>query len=193
MVWSQPFFEHFSLIKTILGKETDKDYFLYHNLLANRSSLPKNDGVMIGENLKKLLKLPVRGNLNNRLGGGIPLRVQSHKNLLLTVLILLLSASSLCARGSLKWTWYSQDEKVSYYRYQLDTEEENNWTIVDSSVTTVTLPKTELNTLYVQASYDGVIWSTSTPLFLPVPWPTLTTKKPASPHTLAPDLVFPML
>ena len=117
---------------------------------------------MGGEKLKMLSGpgVVVKSNPDVRLGGGISLRALPRKSFLLIVLILLLSLLPLGASNTIEWLWHSQDGRVSYYRYQLNGEEEGKWTVVDSSVTSISLPL-EDSTLYVQASYDGVNWSES--------------------------------
>ena len=126
---------------------------------------------MGGKNLKKLSEMtPINSGLETELGlknkpvvhlgGGTSLRALSRKSFLLIVLILLVSLFPLNAADTIEWLWNSQDERVSYYRYQLNGEAEGKWTVVDSSVTSISLPL-EDSTLYVQASYDGVNWSES--------------------------------
>ena len=75
--------------------------------------------------------------------------------------MLTVSAVSLGAEDYVRFTWYSQDEAVSQYRWQAGAEDEEKWTVVDASVTSVTLPSSESTVLYVQASTDGVTWSPS--------------------------------
>ena len=75
--------------------------------------------------------------------------------------MLTVSAVSLGAEDYVRFTWYGQDEAVSQYRWQTGAEDEEKWTVVDASVTSVTLPSSESTTLYVQASTDGVTWSPS--------------------------------
>ena len=119
---------------------------------------------MGGKKLKKLSGLKSELVLKDmpvvRLGGGTSLRALSRNSFLLTALILFLSLLPLGASDTIEWLWHSQDERVSYYRWQLNGEEEGKWTVVDSSVTSISLPL-EDSTLYVQASYDGVNWSES--------------------------------
>lgn len=62
------------------------------------------------------------------------------------------------------WEWLLEDPLVTTFRYQVDGEEEGEWTTVDSSVTSYTergLDGTEDHTLYLQQSYDGVHFSGS--------------------------------
>ena len=61
----------------------------------------------------------------------------------------------------MKWKWSSDDENIKYYRWQLDGEDDNGWTVVDSSVTTIHLLADNNSVLYIQASYDGARWSES--------------------------------
>lgn len=52
---------------------------------------------------------------------------------------------------------------VGYYRYQIDGEEDGRWTVVDRSVNevSITLDVSAVHTLYLQQSYDGILWSAS--------------------------------
>ena len=78
--------------------------------------------------------------------------------------VLLLSMSCLFAlQGLVTWTWFENDPNVEYFRYQLDGEEEDKWTVVDWSVNEVTLilDITEVHELHLQQSYDGENWSES--------------------------------
>lgn len=79
------------------------------------------------------------------------------KRVILLSLLLLSLLSSLSA-SSLLWSWPNTDEGVKYYRYQKEGEDE--WTVVDGSITSVTTDE-NVKRLYLQASYDGVNWSES--------------------------------
>ena len=127
---------------------------------------------MGGENLKKQSEMTsLDSGLKSKLvlknkpavyaGGGSPLGARTRNSFLLTVLILLVSLFPLNAKDAIKWSWHSQDENISYYRWQLNGETEGLWTVVDSSVTSVVLPVEEDSILYVQSSYDGINWSRS--------------------------------
>ncbi|RFU94822.1 hypothetical protein DYP60_08210 [Sphaerochaeta halotolerans] len=62
------------------------------------------------------------------------------------------------------WEWLLEDPLVTTFRYQVDGEKEDNWTVVDSSVTSYTergLDGTVDHTLYLQQSYDGEHFSGS--------------------------------
>lgn len=65
---------------------------------------------------------------------------------------------------SVSWKWNHDDQDVSYYRYQLNSESEEGWTVVPNTV--LSFEATELDpyssyTLYLQCSYDGENWSES--------------------------------
>lgn len=65
---------------------------------------------------------------------------------------------------TVEWNWVQNDSDVRYFRYQVDGEAEDGWTVVDSSVTNYTakgLDGSQSYTLYLQQSYDGVYWSQS--------------------------------
>ena len=86
------------------------------------------------------------------------------KKALLATIVLFMSAVALFALdGNVTWVWFENDPYVEYYRYQLDGEEDDNWTVVDWNVTevTFTLDVSVLHTLYLQQSYDGIYWSPS--------------------------------
>ncbi len=65
------------------------------------------------------------------------------------------------AVSTVKWAWHSHDERVKWFRYQLNAEKEDGWTVVDSTITSANFPDSEGNILYVQASFDGINWSAS--------------------------------
>ncbi len=61
------------------------------------------------------------------------------------------------------WKWTSGgDSSVRYFRYQLNGEKEEGWTVVENTVGEVHLDVDTHATMYVQASYDGLNWSNST-------------------------------
>lgn len=62
------------------------------------------------------------------------------------------------------WNWVQNDQKVQYFRYQVDGERPENWTVVRSDVTSYRFENaedTQEYTLYLQQSYDGRYWSDS--------------------------------
>lgn len=65
--------------------------------------------------------------------------------------------------GIVTWTWFENDPNVEFYRYQVDGEEDGKWTVVDWSVSEVSyeLDVSVVHTLYLQQSYDGIVWSES--------------------------------
>lgn len=86
------------------------------------------------------------------------------KKVLLAVIVLLISAFALyAAEADVTWVWFENDPNVQFYRYQIDGEEDDNWTVVNFLVNevTVTLDVSVLHTLYLQQSYDGIHWSAS--------------------------------
>nr|WP_319474260.1 hypothetical protein [uncultured Sphaerochaeta sp.] len=88
------------------------------------------------------------------------------KRKFITVLavLILLPAFLFAVPVVVTWEWLLEDPLVTTFRYQVDGEEENNWTVVDSSVTSYTergLDGTIDHALYLQQSYDGVHFSGS--------------------------------
>ena len=86
------------------------------------------------------------------------------KKVLLAAIVLLISAFALCAaEADVTWVWFENDPNVQFYRYQIDGEDDDSWTIVDFLVNevTVTLDVSVPHTLYLQQSYDGINWSAS--------------------------------
>ncbi len=80
---------------------------------------------------------------------------------LLAMVILPLSAAKAM---NVSWQWLLSDPDVTAYRYQLNGEVEDGWTVVDGK--TDTYSATDLDpyqdyTLYLQCSYDGINWSES--------------------------------
>ena len=84
---------------------------------------------------------------------------------LTAVLIMLLFSLScvLAVEGIVTWTWFENDPDVEFFRYQVDGEDDDKWTVVDWSVNEVSieLDVSEIHTLYLQQSYDGILWSES--------------------------------
>lgn len=79
---------------------------------------------------------------------------------LLAMIVLPLAA----AQVTVDWNWVKNDPGVQYFRYQMDGEAEDGWTVVDASVTSYSasgLDGSRGYTLYLQQSYDGVYWSAS--------------------------------
>ena len=72
-----------------------------------------------------------------------------------------MSAAVSLYSSQIAWSWKKPGENVGYYRYQLNGEKENRWTVIDGSVESVILPSSGRNVLHIQASYDGDVWSES--------------------------------
>lgn len=86
------------------------------------------------------------------------------KRIAAVLFLVLFSLSFAAARdGIVTWMWFENDPMVGYYRYQVDGEDEDGWTVVDRSVTEVAieLDVSVVHTLYLQQSYDGIAWSPS--------------------------------
>ncbi len=73
---------------------------------------------------------------------------------LLVCLLFLFSFTPLFS-STLKWNWSTTDERIKYYRYRQSNLDE--WTVIDSTITSVTTGK--VNNLFLEASYDGILWS----------------------------------
>ncbi|MDD4037147.1 MAG: hypothetical protein PHF06_02055, partial [Sphaerochaeta sp.] len=95
------------------------------------------------------------------------------------------------------WEWLLEDPMVTTFRYQVDGEDDDKWTVVDSSVTSYTergLDGTLAHTLYLQQSYDGVHFSGSAisvaePMFPAIEEMPVLAEEPAivaEPEVLAP-------
>ena len=87
------------------------------------------------------------------------------KSLLLFTAILMAVVSPLLAVSmTVTWEWLLDDADVTAYRYQIDGEDEDGWTVLDADTDELTLtdldPYTDY-TLYLQRTYDGVNWSES--------------------------------
>ncbi|MBO4409190.1 MAG: hypothetical protein J5775_00395 [Spirochaetales bacterium] len=84
---------------------------------------------------------------------------------MIAVIVMLVSvlACVFAYEGTVTWTWYENDPKVEYYRYQVDAQNDDGWTVVDKYAyeVSIVLDVSVLHTLYLQQSYDGIIWSES--------------------------------
>ncbi len=84
--------------------------------------------------------------------------------MVLVVLACLLAPVLAVQTMSVTWTWNHDDQDVNYYRYQMNGEIDDEWTVVPNTV--LSYSATELDpylgyTLYLQCSYDGENWSES--------------------------------
>lgn len=83
----------------------------------------------------------------------------------IAIIVMLVSvlACIFAYEGTVTWTWYENDPKVEYYRYQIDGQNDDGWTVLDKYAyeVSVLLDVSVLHTLYLQQSYDGILWSES--------------------------------
>lgn len=93
------------------------------------------------------------------------MKTSLRMGLVFTVVLLLCAASPLFAELiTIDWEWDAADEDVVAFRYQLDAEDPDGWTVVDASVTEFSfgpVEDTSFHTLYLQQSYDSENWSPS--------------------------------
>jgi len=87
------------------------------------------------------------------------------KGIMLFFAALLMVAGPLAAAEvDITWEWLNIDPEVTCFRYQIDGEAEDAWTVVPSDVTSFTAEKMDGSksyALYLQQSYDGIWWSES--------------------------------
>ena len=65
---------------------------------------------------------------------------------------------------SIDWQWQINDPAVKYFRYQVDGDSPDGWTVVGSDVTSYLLEGADGSrsyTFFLQQSYDGIYWSES--------------------------------
>ena len=82
----------------------------------------------------------------------------------LLALLVLLPVMAFAADVVITWEWMLDDPQVTGFRYQLDAEDPDNWTVVagdTSSCVFQQLDGTKDYTLYLQQTFDGVNWSPS--------------------------------
>lgn len=82
---------------------------------------------------------------------------------ILIALLLVVVAGAFALDATVTWSWFQNDPDVKYFRYQLDGEEEDKWTVVDADVLSASydIDVSVEHTLYLQQSYDGANWSAS--------------------------------
>lgn len=93
---------------------------------------------------------------NNNIRHRIPAAV-------IVLTVVLSTVSSLDVR----WNWSGDHGDIGYFRYQLNGEDEDGWTVVDGSVMQAVTPDIcpeEENTFHLQSSYDGETWSSYAPV-----------------------------
>lgn len=82
---------------------------------------------------------------------------------ILIALLLVVVAGAFALDATVTWSWSQNDPDVKYFRYQLDGEEEDKWTVVDADVLSASydIDVSVEHILYLQQSYDGANWSAS--------------------------------
>ena len=82
---------------------------------------------------------------------------------ILIALLLVVVAGAFALDATVTWSWSQNDPDVKYFRYQLDGEEEDKWTVVDADVLSASydIDVSVEHALYLQQSYDGANWSAS--------------------------------
>ena len=87
------------------------------------------------------------------------------KVLLFIAIVLCISLPLSAAKMmNVTWQWLLNDPYVTSYRYQLDGENEDGWTVVSADTdkyVAVGLDPYKDYTLYLQCTYDGNVWSES--------------------------------
>lgn len=86
------------------------------------------------------------------------------KRILMALAVLMMVATPLMAAQlmNVTWQWTNNDPEITQYRYQLDGENPDAWTVVDASVVSYSvegLDPYKDYTLYLQSTYDGEKWS----------------------------------
>ncbi len=80
------------------------------------------------------------------------------------VALVLFSATLLAAPMNVSWEWMLDNPKVTNFRFQVNGEDPEQWIVVDASVTKYeaeVLDGSQAYTLYLQQSFDGVLYSES--------------------------------
>ena len=86
------------------------------------------------------------------------------KILTLLALLVLLPVMVFATEVVITWEWMLDDPQITGFRYQLDGEDPDNWTVVDSMTSSCVIENLDGSkeyTLYLQQTYDGVNWSPS--------------------------------
>lgn len=90
---------------------------------------------------------------------------EKSSRLLLEVFFLLCISFTISAGTvDITWKWTVNDPAVTTFRYQVDGEEPENWNYVDRSVLSHAIRGVDGNVdhvLFLQQSYDGLLWSES--------------------------------
>ena len=79
------------------------------------------------------------------------------------IVVLSLVFSSFLFAANVRWQW--NDIEAEYYRWQLDSESDDGWTVVNGDVhfaDTLDLDPSMINHFFIQSSLDGNTWTSST-------------------------------
>lgn len=90
--------------------------------------------------------------------------MKNKRILMIATLLIALALPLFAVQATVDWQWEMNDPDVQYFRYQLDSESEDGWTVVPADVLSYSqsgLDGSRSYTLYLQQSYDGINWSAS--------------------------------
>lgn len=90
--------------------------------------------------------------------------IMKKRIITLLALLVLLPVMVFATDVVITWQWMLDDPQVTGFRYQLNGEDPEGWTVVDgmtSSCVFENLDSSKEYTLYLQQTYDGVNWSPS--------------------------------
>ncbi len=90
--------------------------------------------------------------------------MNTRKTIAIILALMLFALPLFAVNVSVTWDWVNNDTEVKYFRYQVDGEAADGWTVVSSDVTSYEakgLDGDSSYTLYLQQSYDGIYWSAS--------------------------------
>lgn len=90
--------------------------------------------------------------------------MKNKRILMIAALLIALALPLFAVQATVDWQWEMNDPDVQYFRYQLDSESEDGWTVVPADVLSYSqsgLDGSRSYTLYLQQSYDGINWSAS--------------------------------
>lgn len=91
-------------------------------------------------------------------------KIMKKRIITLLTLLVLLPVMAFATEVVITWEWMLDDPQITGFRYQLNSEDPDNWTVVDgmtSSCVIQNLDGSVEHTLYLQQTYDGVNWSPS--------------------------------
>ena len=90
----------------------------------------------------------------------------THLRRVVLLMAVMIFAASAAFAMDVMFTWNlpTAPADVEYYRYQVDGEAEDNWTVIDADTESVEVgpfPIDEPHMFYLQQSFDGELWSES--------------------------------